>query len=318
MKRIAFIFALAAAAFAGDNGTSGSSTAGRIFFLDIRGHRLVSTNADGGDVKTLVENLNQGPDGVVVDAAHGHIYWTNMGRVSVDDGSVQRANLDGSNVITVVPVGGTFTAKQLKLDSKHGKLYWSDREGMRIQRSNLDGSQIETLYIANQGDEARKDARNWCVGIAIDVAGGKMYWSQKCNNNAGQGRIFRANLEIPKGQDAAHRSDVETLFNGLPEPIDIDLDFTHHMLYWTDRGDPPNGNTVNRAPMNVKPGAAPQILTGDLQEGIGIALDVKNNRMFFTDLRGNVYRSNLDGSEKKVLLTGQGTLTGIAYAELAK
>src|SRR5579864_433615 len=162
------LLALPIVAIAGDN-SSGSATSGRIFFLDLRGHRLVSANPDGSDAKNLVANLTQGPDGVVVDPAHGHIYWTNMGRVSENDGSVERANLDGSNVVTVVPVAGTFTAKQLKLDAKHGKLYWSDREGMRIQRADLDGSHLQTLYISAHGDEARKDARNWCVGIALDL-----------------------------------------------------------------------------------------------------------------------------------------------------
>jgi hypothetical protein len=30
-----------------------------------------------------------------------------------------------------------------------------------------------------------------------------------------------------------------------------------------------------------------------------------------------LYSANLDGTDKKVLLTGQGTLTGIAFAELS-
>ena len=38
----------------------------------------------------------------------------------------------------------TFTPKQLKIDEASGKLYWSDREGMRVMRSNMDGSNIET------------------------------------------------------------------------------------------------------------------------------------------------------------------------------
>jgi hypothetical protein len=38
--------------------------------------------------------------------------------------------------------------------------------------------------------------------------------------------------------------------------------------------------------------------------------------MFVTDLGGNVYTANLDGSDRKTILTGQGTLTGIAYAEV--
>ena len=55
-----------------------------------------------------------------------------------------------------------------------------------------------------------------------------------------------------------------------------------------------------------------------LHEGIGLALDLKGGRMFFTDIGGNVYRANLNGSGEKVLLTGQGHLTGIAYAEISK
>ena len=36
------------------------------------------------------------PDGVVVDVEAGHVYWTNMGNPSVDDGLIERADLDGS------------------------------------------------------------------------------------------------------------------------------------------------------------------------------------------------------------------------------
>ena len=87
------------------------------------------------------------------------------------------------------------------------------------------------------------------------------------------------------------------------------------MMYWTDRGDPPRGNTVNRAPTDAIH-KDPEIVFTHLMEGIGLALDVKGRRMFLTDLGGNVYSANLDGSNKKILLSAQGNLTGIAYAEL--
>jgi hypothetical protein len=297
--------------------SNGPSTEGRIFFLDLRGGRLVSANPDGSDLKVLQEGLKQGPDGVAVDVPSRHIFWSNMGKVKLDDGSVQRIDLDGSGLTTVVPIGGTFTAKQLKIDRKHGKLYWSDREGMRVMRSNLDGSKIETLIETGHGEENRKDAKNWCVGIAVDTDKGKVYWTQKGGDNANEGTLRRANIEIPKGQDPAHRKDIEILFDKLPEPIDIDLDLSKRMIYWTDRGDPPRGNTVNRAPMDKRV-AESEILFGGLKEGIGIALDVKGQRMFVTDLGGNVYSANLDGSNHKTILTGQGALTGIAYAEVPK
>jgi hypothetical protein len=157
------------------------------------------------------------------------------------------------------------------------------------------------------------------VGIALDVAAGKLYWTQKGSANAGEGRIFRANLEIPTGQSAANRKDIELLYEGLPEPIDLELDLANRTIYWTDRGDPPRGNTVNRAPMDPAQQNGkqqPEIVFEHLEEGIGIALDLKVGRMFLTDLGGSVYSANLDGSNKKTLLGAEGNLTGIVYAEI--
>ena len=293
-------------------------TAGRLFFLDLGGGRIFSANPDGTDLKVIVNEGRKLPDGVVVDVAADHIYWTNMGNPSANDGSIERSDLDGGNITIIIPPGGTFTPKQLQLDKKNGKLYWCDREGMRVMRSNLDGSNIETLVQTGYGEDDRRDARRWCVGIALDVEGGRLYWTQKGNDNAGEGRIFRANLEIPKGQGPASREDIEVLFEGLPEPIDLDLDLKNRIMYWTDRGDPPRGNTVNRAPMDAAPGyrKQPEILFTHLMEGIGLALDLKGERMFVTDFAGSVYSADLDGTNMKTLLVAQGNLTGIAYAEL--
>jgi sugar lactone lactonase YvrE len=295
------------------------STSGRLFFLDLSDGRILSAKPDGSDLKTIVSEGRKLPDGIVVDAEAGHIYWTNMGSLKGNDGAIDRADLDGSNVTSIVPTGGTFTPKQLQLDKKNGKLYWCDREGMRVMRCSLGGSEIETLVDTSHGDSRPgPDPTKWCVGIALDVKGGKLYWTQKGSDNAGQGRIFRANLEIPKGQTPADRNDIELLYENLPEPIDLDLDIANRTMYWTDRGDPPRGNTVNRAPMDVAPGKStvPEIVVHDLMEGIGLFLDLKGGRMFFADFGGSVYSAKLDGSDKKTLLFAQGNLSGIAYAEI--
>jgi DNA-binding beta-propeller fold protein YncE len=296
-----------------------STSSGRLFFLDLGAGRVLSANPDGSDLKTIVNEGRRLPDGLVVDVAAGHIYWTNMGNPKKNDGSILRSDLDGKNMITIVPPGSTYTAKQLQLDKKNGKLYWSDREGMRVMRANLDGSKIETLVDASNGDpRPGPDATKWCVGIAVDAEGGKIYWTQKGDDNAGEGRIFRANIEIPPGQSPANRKDIELLYENLPEPIDLDLDVANRTLYWTDRGDPPRGNTVNRAPMDPEPGSRkkPEILFTHLMEGIGLALDLKGGRMFITDFAGSVYCANLDGTNQKTLMVAEGNLTGIAYAEL--
>jgi len=296
-----------------------TTDSGRLFFLDASVGRVLSVKPDGSDLRTVVDIGRKIPDGLVADVASGYLYWTNMGNPKANDGSILRSDLDGRHMTSIVPPGGTFTPKQLQLDKENGKLYWCDREGMRVMRANLDGSGVETLVDTSQGDaRPGPDARKWCVGIAVDAAGGKIYWTQKGGDNAGEGRILRAGIDIPAGKSAANRPDVELLYDSLPEPIDLELDVRSRMIYWTDRGDPPRGNTVNRAPMDPAPGApqVPEILFSHLMEGIGIALDRKGGRMFMTDLGGSVYSASLDGSSAKTLLMAVGNLTGIAYAEL--
>ena len=289
----------------------------RLFFLDVSGGRIESLNPDGSDRRVVLDGLKRIPDGIEVDVEAGHIYWTNMGNPTANDGSIERADLDGTNRKTIVPPGATFTPKQLKLDKQGGKIYWSDREGMRVMRANFNGSEIETLVDTSEGEtRPGRDATKWCVGIAVDRDGGKVYWTQKGGDNASEGRIFRANLEIPKGKSAVDRTDVELFLDRLPEPIDLDLDLNNRTIYWTDRGNPPQGNTVSRASLDN--GKDQQILVNDLMEGIGLSLDLKNGRMFFADLGGSVYSAKLDGSEKKALVFAGGNLTGVAYVDFAQ
>jgi hypothetical protein len=296
------------------NASSAVSRSGRLFLLELSGDRIHSMNPDGSDRKTIVTDCRF-PDGIAVDVAAGHIYWTNMGVPPLNDGSIERADLDGKNRKVIVPPGGTYTPKQMHLDKDGGKLYWCDREGMRVMRANLDGSQVETLVETGRGDKDSQDQNRWCVGITIDPVRKQIYWTQKGPDNGEQGRVLRAGIDIPKGETAANRSDIEVFFDRLPEPIDLELDLKNRVLYWTDRGDPPRGNTVNRASIDAKP-QAPEIVVTHLMEGIGIALDVPGDRMFVTDFAGSIYSAKLDGSGERNFLYAQGNLTGIAYAEI--
>ncbi|MDZ4760541.1 MAG: 3-hydroxyacyl-CoA dehydrogenase [Alphaproteobacteria bacterium] len=289
-------------------------------YLYLGASSVFSIPAGGGTPTTLVSQaLGRGfvNDGIALDRARGHIYWTNMGSAAGDDGTIMRADRDGTNVVTIVPPGGAFTPKQLKIDERAGKLYWSDREGMAIMRADLDGANIETLVstgdpAVHEGEEAR-----WCVGIALDVERRQVYWTQKGGENAGEGMIRRASMTMPAGATASNRRDIETLFSRLPEPIDLDLDLSSRTIYWTDRGD----NTVSRAPMDPPRGFDPakrldqQVLVRGLNEAIGVALDLKRGRMAYTSLGGEVGDAALDGSGARMLATGQGLLTGIMLVE---
>jgi hypothetical protein len=289
--------------------------AGRLFVLELSHNWIRSMMPDGSDRKVLVSECRL-PDGIALDVAAGRLYWTNMGSSpAANDGSIERADLDGGNRTVIVPPGVTFTPKQIQLDKANRKLYWCDREGMRVMRCNLDGSQVETLVETGHGDADRHDQTRWCVGITLDPLRKQIYWTQKGPDNGEKGRILRAGIEIPKGETAAKRSDIEVFFDRLPEPIDLELDLKNRVLYWTDRGDPPRGNTVSRASIDAKP-QAPEIVLTHLMEGIGIALDVPGDRMFVTDFGGSLYSAKLDGSGERNFLYAQGNVTGIAYAEI--
>src|SRR5262249_43644703 len=140
---------------------------------------------------------------------------------------------------------------------------------------------------------------------AVDAARGHIYWSQKGGDNAGKGTIRRAPIALPKGRTPADRGDIETLFSGLPEPIDLDIDPVRRQLYWTDRGD----NTVSVAAMDGR--RERPVLVGGLGEAIGIALDLPAKRMFYTDLAGQVGTAAIDGSGARTLVRAERGLTGI-------
>src|ERR1700687_5014904 len=93
----------------------------RIFFLDLGGGRVLSANPDGSDLQTLLIEGRKLPDGLAVDVAAGHLYWTNMGNPKANDGSILRSDLDGKHMTTIVPPGNTFTPKQLQIEKKSGK-----------------------------------------------------------------------------------------------------------------------------------------------------------------------------------------------------
>src|SRR5919198_2686548 len=83
---------------------SGSSkaTVERLFVLDLSGGRVFSVNTDGSDLRVIVTDCRH-PDGIVIDVEDRHIYWTDMGVPDLNDGSIERADLDGRNRTTIIP-----------------------------------------------------------------------------------------------------------------------------------------------------------------------------------------------------------------------
>ena len=297
-----------------------STSSDRIILLSLRREsRILSVATDGSDMKVLIGGLESKPDGVTIDPISRHLFYTFMGVVQDSgdfwetDGHIERANLDGSDRRVIVPVGKVVTGKQITFDAKSNRIYWCDREGLRVMSCRTDGSDLTTHVQTGTTAEHRQDRRRHPVGVTVDREGGFLYWTQKGKPKGNEGMILRAPLDVlPK--DPTARTDIEVLLEGLPEPIDLDWDEANEMLYWTDRGDPPDGNTVNRAKMRDGKLVDHEIILSHLEEGIGLAHDPEGRRVFVSDLGGHLRVVDLKRpGEGKVILQGEGKLTGIAY-----
>ncbi|OJJ94716.1 hypothetical protein ASPACDRAFT_1860733 [Aspergillus aculeatus ATCC 16872] len=277
--------------------------------------QILSLAADGTDPKVLVINQLL-PDGIAVDTTTNRIFWTNMGVPGRQDGAVYSSALDGSDIQTVLEPGAINTPKQLTLDQTARKLYFSDREGCAVYRCNLDGSDLETLVSRQRGrqGEGVTDVEDWCVGIAVSTRFNRFYWTQKGAPKSGKGRIFSAAIHAPPGVVDEDGDGELCILSGLPEPIDLEIDEEKGELYWTDRGELPQGNALYRVGLDVKgrPVGKPEILARGLHEAIGVSLDRKTGDIFLTDLGGGVYRCDRDGKRKDNLYQEDGrAFTGI-------
>jgi hypothetical protein len=293
--------------------------------LTARSGRILRVDLRDGSVETVTGDAGPVPDGILVDG--GEIYWTTMGRPEVHgpteadrwyhrrDGGVHAIGLDGRGRRAVLAPGTITTGKQLATD-RAGVLYWGDREGCRVSCARTDGSGFTDLVIRIPDDTG--DAE--CVGVAVDPVRRWLYWTQKGPAKGGQGRIFRAGLDLPAGESPDARSDIELLWDGRPEPIDLHL--AGGWMYWTDRGAPPDGNTLNRAPVPPpgERGAAPQILARGFAEAIGLTIDAASAVAYVSDLGGEIRAVPLPGAasgaaseptaERAILALGE-PITGI-------
>ena len=282
----------------------------RLYMLQTRPPRLHSIALDGSDFRVLIDDLGGTPDGIQVDGAAGRIYWSNMGPDwSAPDGTIERCDLDGADRTLVVGNGSVVTPKQITLAD--GWIYWCDREGMRVMRARADGRDIQVLVRTGIGPDDAQDERRHCVGVAVDLADHFLYWTQKGPPKGDQGCIFRAPIALPSGFSPDDRPDIEKLLDHLPEPIDLEIDPTSRMLYWTDRGGPPDGNSLNRAKIDSKGLLNPEVLMRGLDEGIGLALDLFGHAVFVSELGGRIHRYDLNTGASTIVFQ-HGRTTGIS------
>jgi hypothetical protein len=94
-----------------------------LLVLNVAKRLMQTVTLDGSRVDTVVSDLDEAPDGIVVDSQRGRVYWTNTGSrdpgaqnapsrtSSTGNGSIELVDVDGSNRRTIVPRGAFTTGK---------------------------------------------------------------------------------------------------------------------------------------------------------------------------------------------------------------
>ena len=225
----------------------------------------------------------------------GKMYWTG-GPWGPD--KIQRANLDGSNIEDFIPPRIAIPRSGIALDPTEGKIYWTDWSNFAIRRADLDDSNVENLLPKFSEP----------LFIALDAVRGKMYWAVYSQVDVGRdaSAIYRADLD---------GSNVEGVVGSKAGSREFILDVDGGKIYWDYEDVPPTWypeapNFIRRADLD---GSNVEDLVLVLMEsGTPRLLDVGGGKVYWgkTDWMDEttIQRTELDGSNTEVLVTGVGTL----------
>ncbi|MCG8408457.1 MAG: thrombospondin type 3 repeat-containing protein [Phycisphaerales bacterium] len=205
---------------------------GKIYWTDTSVDAVRRANLDGSGAEDLITGLSN-PIGIALDVAAGKLYWANT---SGND-SIHRANMEiplgetpstRTDIEILITGVGSAWGLALDLDSLPQKIYWADNVNDVIRRADLaDGANQEDLVLGETAPRA----------FRLDVAAGKMYWTDTTDDV-----IRRAGMEIPVGENASNRTDIEDLVTSLPAPIGValsspfgmSLDLVNDKIYFAD------------------------------------------------------------------------------------
>ena len=201
---------------------------------------------------------------------YAKIYWTDS-----HANLVQRADLDGSNVETLIRGSNPqITVQQMRglaLDPDEEKLYWGGTQMGKVFRAFWDGSSPELLLESQEYRGLQE--------LGLDLDNGHLYW-------ATQNGISR----IEKG-------DVDYLVSSSGQFEYFTLDRQNDKIYWTTS----SPNTVRRADLDGS--NAEDLVTGNLGTPQGIALDRSSGHLYWADpTNGVIRRARLDGSQPETVV----------------
>lgn len=283
----------------------------QIIVLEAYKGQIIAIDPNDYSSKILVGDEVGTPDGIVFNPNDHLLYWTNMGAdYDAWDGYIQHCTLDGKNKAFTVKVGDTHTPKQIQLDHRTNYLYWCDREGMKIERCHIETGKVEVLLETHDMYLNEERENRQCVGIALDIKNNRLFWTMKGPPKSGTGRLLCAPFDYRDKNAVINPAKINVVYDHLPEPIDLEIDYKNDYLYWSDRGAEPDGNSLNRlqlSTLNKK-----EVLIRGFDETIGFTVDADHQLAFVADYTGHLYQADLQTKEKKVIFISEnGKFTGL-------
>ena len=254
---------------------------GKVYWANPSTQTIQRADLDGQNIEVLftlegdvLYSNNWEPRiGIALDIVGGKIYW-----VGSWWGTIQRADLDGSNVeVLFDPIVRQPHGMALYLD----KIYWTDWMKGTIQRTDLNGQNIEVLI---SGLNRPRD-------IAL-LAGDKIYWTEV----TGRIRTYWAGFETGKIQAAnLDGSDIKEILTGLRRLGDIALDVVRDKIYWAESWE----HTIQRADLD---GSNVEDIVSESTRDI--ALDVLAGKLYWIGAGGEaIQQAELDGSNVEDIVT---------------
>ena len=266
-----------------------------MYWVDANNGALQSLT--GSEVDPFIASVRNAT-AIAIDMAGGKVYWAEQ--IDKKRSRVRRADLNGRNVQVVKEMGGAV--RGIAIDSTKGNLYMTNaRPNGRgnIQRSKLDGSVFHWNYIDNLSP-ALSSPRD----IALDVAGGKVYWTEDITDaDTGKEtiRIRRANTSGNQNVEVVRE------ISGVPRGLAVDSAKGNLYLANT-RGVRGNiqrlkidGSRFHWNYIHIDKADSPQ----------GVALDIAGGKVYWTEA-GGIRRADLNGSNRQDVATGIGSPVGIA------
>jgi sugar lactone lactonase YvrE len=173
------------------------------------------------------------------------------------------------------------------------RVYWTNNVG--ISFVPVDGSAGGNLSITHIPGGTP-------VGMAIDLAGGKIYWAQFSGNKIGV-----ANL------DGSGDHSLPTGAASVSAPEGVALDFSTRRIYWANSGN----STISFANMDGTGvgGNVAIIGTATLSSPRGLAVDPDNKKLYWaSQAASKISVANLDGTDSHDLNTGAASTTNLIGA----